>query len=134
MRKSRKILIVGLVAAGTFGVVSASAATLGSLGSASVGSSNGDVASCTTTGASLAYTTTLNDGTGSFDVTGVSVTGLTSACSGKAITVALKDSSSGSVGTSATFGGTVTAHRQRHPHRRGHAGLARRGVSVVVTR
>jgi hypothetical protein len=130
--KTRTRAIVALSAgAATFGIVGASAASLGLLGSDGVGASDAVVASCDPDGASLDYTTSFNTLTGTFDVNGVAVSGLDASCDGKSISVVLKTSETGPA-TGVTFAGTVAG---------GGASLSGlsmtaqdvRGVSVIVT-
>lgn len=123
------------VAAGiaVFGIVGASAASLGGLSSPGVGSADDAIESCDTNGATLSYTRTFNGLTGKFDVNGVTVGGLASACNGRAISVVLKNSETGAATATATFDGTVSAPGETSLTGDSMTAEDVRGVAVIVT-
>jgi hypothetical protein len=87
----RKRLTIGLVAAtAVFGIVFASAASLGGITAQSLGADDSVVASCDTDGVSTAYVTVYTAaGTAGYKVDSVTVSGINNACDGKAIKVTL---------------------------------------------
>jgi hypothetical protein len=96
---------------GAFGLAVASAASLGGLTTNTLGAENGVVASCDTDGVTLAYTNTYDATSGLYRVSSVTVSGIASpACTGKTLTVTLRDAGNASLGTgSAAVGGTSQA-------------------------
>lgn len=97
-RRRRRIagsLVASCVA---FGVVGASAASLGGVTTASLGADSGAVASCDTDGVTLAYTNSYDSSTGVYRTTSVSITNINTACNTKTISITLKDVSGNSLG------------------------------------
>lgn len=99
MRRRRR-RIAGSLAAGciVFGVVGASAASLGGVTGATLGADTGTVSSCDTDGVTLAYTNSYDAATGIYRTTSVSVTNINTACNTRTISVTLKDVSGNSLG------------------------------------
>jgi hypothetical protein len=81
-------LLAGLAAAG---VVSASAASLGGLTSADLGSDDQIVASCDSDGITVGYTYGYNAAAQRYNVTAVNFTNVAAACSTKAASVSLRN-------------------------------------------
>lgn len=82
-----------------FGGVLASAATLGTIGGASLGAGVQVVASCDTDGVSLAYQTAFDATTGKYKVTSVDVSGINAACDGKNLKMTLSNATFVAQGT-----------------------------------
>lgn len=89
MRRTLLALIAGLA---VFGGVVASASSLGGVSSRALGSGASVVASCDTDGVTLAYTTAFDATSGTYRVSAVTVGGISAACSGQQIEVALRNS------------------------------------------
>lgn len=100
--KGKALALVG--ALGTFGAMAASAATLGGLGSSSLGADQTVIASCDTDGISLAYTNTYDPTTNAYKTSAVTMSGVNSNCTGKAFKLTLSDGTTSLGETS----GTVT--------------------------
>lgn len=92
-------LLLGIAA---FGVATASAASLGGITGESLGADTGTVSSCDTDGVGIAFTNTYDAASGTYRVGQVTVTGLAAACTGKSISVTLKDAGGASLGTGST--------------------------------
>jgi hypothetical protein len=78
----------GLVA---FVALSASAAAVGGLGSTWLGADQSIVASCSTGGVGVAYTTVYNAATSNYQITAVILSGVNAACAGNAFQLTLTD-------------------------------------------
>ena len=87
-----------MLGVGAFGLTAATAASLGGLTTARLGASNNAVASCDSDGVGLTYTNTYGTAGRRYRTTGVTVTGLNSACSGKSLRLMLA-SAGASLGT-----------------------------------
>jgi hypothetical protein len=88
----RAAIAIGAGLAVTAGVIAASAASLGGLGSANLGAAATVVASCDTDGVNIGYTTAYEAGApGDYVVTGVTVSSVNAACDGQNISVTLSD-------------------------------------------
>ncbi len=83
-----------------FGILTASAASLGGLTSKSLGADNTVVASCDSDGMQLSYTNTYNSGSTSYVTTAVLATQVNSGCNGKAYQLTLSNAAGTSIGTS----------------------------------
>ena len=104
VRKKSLVVLLGVAVAG---IVGASAASLG-LTSSSVGADTAVVAACDTTGGIQAsYTTGYDTVTQQFTVTGVTLSGVDSACAGKAVSIRLTSSTPAAV--LATVTGTAAS-------------------------
>ena len=88
MKRTALACIAGLAIAGG---VFASAASLGGVSSANVGTSATVVASCDTDGVKLDYGTAYDASTGQYHVNEVKVDGIGDACKGQNIEVSLKN-------------------------------------------
>lgn len=105
-------LLVGVIAfgLGATGLSAAAAASLGGLTSRDLGADNIGVTSCDTDGVSVAYTEAFDSSSGRSVVSGVTVSGLATACSGSTLQVTLADASGSSLSTgSALIGGASQA-------------------------
>lgn len=108
--RSKKALAV-VVALGAFGALSASASTLGGLRSTSVGASANVVASCDTDGVDVAYSdNSYNAPTNDYRSNAVTLSGVNSACDGKAFRLTLANGSASLGETTGTI--TLTSNKQ----------------------
>jgi hypothetical protein len=105
--RSRKSLAVALAIVGVAGLSMASAAQL-NVTSDTVAAGTSVVAACDTDGVSVAYTTGFL--TGSYRVTGVTISGIAPACVGRTLDFTLVDSGNASLatGTAPVAGTSVT--------------------------
>jgi hypothetical protein len=96
---------VAAVLAGTttFGLVGASAATLGGITSDSLGADSGVVSSCDTDGVTVAFTNSYDAASGGYRTSSAQISGINAACNTKSLSLTLKDASGTSLGA-----GTVT--------------------------
>jgi hypothetical protein len=104
----KRLLLALLFGTCAYAIAFASAATIGTVTDAGVGSGNQTIASCDTDGVNTAYTNTYSaTPSPGYYVTSVNVTGIATACNGHAIsvTVAKSDGSTPSTGT-----GTVASN------------------------
>ena len=91
----RRRLTAVVLAVLVFGLIAASAASLGGISTSDLGADATVVASCDTDGVTVDYTTSYVPGApGSFDVATVVVTGINIACNTYAIDVSLGDGTS----------------------------------------
>ncbi len=102
-RRNRKIAAAIVTGVAMFGVVGASAASLGGITSASLGADATVVASCDTDGITLAYTNGYDATIGEYTTSSVAVSGIDAACNGLPIELTLFDAANASLGS-----GTVT--------------------------
>lgn len=79
-------IIVGTAA---FGIIGASAATLGGINGSSLGADAAVVASCDTDGVTVDYTNVFNTTSGAYDTTVVDVTNINALCNGNDIALTL---------------------------------------------
>ena len=86
-KRAALAIVLGVV---TFGVVAASAASLGGLSGASLGAEDVSVTGCDANGVTVAYTSAFT--TGTYKVTAVTLSGVDAACTGKALKLTLRDS------------------------------------------
>jgi hypothetical protein len=115
-RRRRGVLFALLIGLAAFGLVGAAAASLGGLGGQKLGADDTVVASCDTDGVTLAYTTAYDATAGTYKVTGVTISGINTACNTETMAVTLRDSTGASIGTgsavvnvsAAPFAQTVT--------------------------
>lgn len=108
MRLPKTPFIAVLAGVSLAGVVGASAATLGGLGSTGLGSDNSVVAACDTDGISIAYTTAYNATAQEYQVSAVNFTGVNAACNAKAASVSVRNGTT-NLGTTNAASITVTA-------------------------
>lgn len=87
--KKKLLAVVGAVA--TFGALTASASTLGSLDSASVGADQTVLASCDSDGVALGYTNVYDNASNSYRTTAVTMSGIDAACQGKTYKLTLSN-------------------------------------------
>ena len=104
--KGSRIAIAALAVA-SFGA--ASAASLGGLTSTSVGSNDTVVASCDSDGIAVSYGTTYSASAGKYQVTSVTVSGISAPCVGQTLAVTIKGTGGTSLG-SGTAAVTTTSH------------------------
>ena len=100
-RSKATVLAAGLGVL-AFGGVIASAATLGTISNASLGSGVQTVASCDTDGVTVAYTNTFDSTSGRYRVGSVTISGINVAvggCVGKTLSITLKDSTQAAQGS-----------------------------------
>ncbi len=98
-RRRRRMTAAIITGVAMFGVVGASAASLGGVTSNSLGADVGVVASCDTNGVTLGYTNGYDAASGAYRTTGVSVSAIDAACNGLTINVTLKNTAGASIGT-----------------------------------
>jgi hypothetical protein len=88
MNKKALAALGGLAA---FGILTASAASLGGLTSSSLGADQTVIASCDSDGISMAYTNAYDATTNAYKVSGVTISGVAAGCNGKAFKLTLSD-------------------------------------------
>lgn len=101
-RRNRKIAAAIVTGIAMFGVVGASAASLGGITSTSLGADATVVSSCDTNGISLAYTNAYSAALGKYTTSSVSVTNIEAACNGLPISLTLFGTSNVSLGSGTT--------------------------------
>jgi hypothetical protein len=101
MNKKALAAFGGLAA---FGILTASAASLGGLTSSSLGADQTVIASCDTDGINMAYTTAYDAPSNSYKTTAVTISNVNAACATKAYKLTMSD---GTVSLNETSG-TVT--------------------------
>jgi hypothetical protein len=108
---NKRLALALLAGATAFTAVSASAASLGTITSTSVGAGNVTVASCDTDGVGLSYTTAYDATLGAHEIDTVTVSGISDGCDGKSLKVALVDTNKASLGevTVTVTTGTATS-------------------------
>ena len=95
----RRILIAVAAALAIFGVVFATAASLGGINNNELGADDAVVASCDTNGVTTSYSTSYNTtGTAGYKVGNVTVGSIADACDGQAMRVTLTGSGGTSLG------------------------------------
>lgn len=111
----KRVLIAVLAALIVFAGVLAMAASLGGITSATVGADDTVVASCDTDGVTAGYTTAWDATDERYEVTAVTIGGVSDTCDGQTMSVSLTDSSGAQIGagsvalpTSAATSHTVT--------------------------
>ena len=131
-RRRRRIAVAVIAGVGTFGVIGASAASLGGITGSSLGADAAVIGSCDTDGASLTYTNTYDATLGRYQTTGVNVTGIAAACAGKALALTLKDSGGVALGsgTVASIVGTSSSITLTAPGANANAVV---GAAVVIS-
>ena len=87
----KKKLPAVLTAFAAFGLMAASASTLGGVNSASVGADQTIVASCDSDGINMAYSNTYDSAANAYKTTAVTLSGVAAACEGKAFNIALSN-------------------------------------------
>lgn len=95
----RRILISVLIALVVFAGVLAMAASLGGITSATVGADDTVVASCDTDGVTASYATAWDATDERYEITSVTVGGVSDTCDGQTMSVSLTDSSGAQIGT-----------------------------------
>jgi hypothetical protein len=83
----------------TFGLVGASAATLGGITSKTLGADATTVASCDTDGVALAFTNAYVAASGTYQTTAIRLSGINPACAGKALSLTVRNASNAAIGT-----------------------------------
>lgn len=98
-RRRRRIAVAVIAGVGTFGMIGASAASLGGITGSSLGADAAVIGSCDTDGVTLAYTNSYDATLGRYQTTGVTVTGIAAACAGKSLALTLKDTAGAALGS-----------------------------------
>jgi hypothetical protein len=98
-RKNKGFLLAGALGIVAVGGVLASAASIGTVSSATLGSGVSVVASCDTDGVTVAYTNTYNPANGNYEVSSVTIGGIAAACNTKALAITLADGAKAAQGT-----------------------------------
>lgn len=131
-RRRRRMAVALTMAAGTFGVVGASAASLGGLTGATLGADTAVIGSCDTDGVTIAYTNSYDGTLGRYQTTAVTVSGIAAPCAGKAMSLTLKDAAGASVGsgTVASIVGTTGTVTLTAPGANANAVV---GAAVVIS-
>ena len=91
MKFSKRAAIALLGGVSIAGIAGASAATLGTLTSTSLGSGDSVVAACDTNGMGITYSTAYSASAQKYQVTAVNFTGVDPACNAKAASVSLRN-------------------------------------------
>lgn len=105
----KRLLLALVFGTAAYTIAFASAATIGTVTDAGVGSGNQVIASCDTDGVNTAYGTAYSASTPGYNVTTVNVTNINAACNGKTIsvTVAKSDGSTPSTGAGTVASGAA---------------------------
>ena len=98
----RKRVAIAVVGASALGLGVASAATLGGLTSSSLGANETVVAACDTDGVTIAYTNAYDAATGKYRTMSATIGGMAPACTGKNLSVTLKDGTGASLAAAST--------------------------------
>ena len=98
----KRTLIAVLAAMIVFGSVYAFAASLTSVATAKVGAGNSAVASCDTDGVSTSYTSSWDTTDKRYEITSVTVSGISDTCDGQTANVSVNDTSDVSLGVGST--------------------------------
>lgn len=108
--RRKRMLFAVVCGVSAFGIVGASAASLGGITGTGLGADVGVIASCDTDGVAVDFVNGYDPTTGSYQTTAVNVTSINAACNGDAISLTLKDAADASLGTgsSTVAGGTAT--------------------------
>ena len=102
LNRRKRFVLAGVIAVTTLTAVGASAATLGTLTIPTLGATDATVASCTATGATVTYVYSYDATGGSYNVTGLNISGLPVACNGLTLKAAVKTGAATSSETSTT--------------------------------
>ena len=132
-RSRRRMAIAILAGLATLGITQASAASLGGITSTSYGADVGVVASCDTDGVSLSFTNSYDATLGRYQTTTVNIGGIAAACSGKALSITLKDATGASVGSGSIATLTASASQSATIAAPGANANAVTGAAVVIT-
>lgn len=105
----KRLLLALLFGTGAYAIAFASAATIGTVTDAGVGSGNTVIAACDTDGVNTAYTYAYAASTPGYTVSNVNVTNINAACNGKniSVTVAKSDGSTPATGTGTVADGAA---------------------------
>ena len=105
----KRLALALLFGSCAYAIAFASAATIGTVTDAGIGSGNTVIASCDTDGVNTAYGFAYSASTPGYNATTVSVTNINTACNGKTIsvTVAKGDGSTPATGTGAIASGAA---------------------------
>lgn len=105
----KRLLLALVFGSCAYAIAFASAATIGTVTDAGVGSGNTVIASCDTDGVNTAYGYSYSASTPGYNVTTVNVTNINAACNGKSIsvTVAKSDGSTPASGTGSVASGAA---------------------------
>ena len=95
----KRVLIALLAGFVVFAGVFAMAATLGGITSSAVGADETVVAACDSDGVSVSYTTAWDAGDDRYEITSVTVAGVSDACDGQTLSVSLTDSTGTQIGS-----------------------------------
>jgi hypothetical protein len=105
----KRLLLALLFGSCAYAIAFASAATIGTVTDAGVGSGNTVIASCDTDGVNTAYGYAYSASTPGYNVATVSVTNINTACNGKniSVTVAKSDGTTPATGTGTVASGAA---------------------------
>ncbi len=98
-RSNKGFLLAGALGIVAMGGVLASAASIGTVSSKTLGSGVSVVASCDTDGVTVAYTNTYNPANGNYEVSSVTISDIAAACNTKVLAITLADGSNVAQGT-----------------------------------
>ncbi len=109
-RRRKRMIFAVVCGVSAFGIVGASAASLGGITGTGLGADVGVVASCDTDGVAVDFVNGYDPTSGSYRTTAVNVTAINAACNGAAISLTVKDAADVSLGTgnSTVAGGTAS--------------------------
>ncbi len=128
MNKKALAAFGGLAA---FGILTASAASLGGLTSSSLGADQTVIATCDSTGITMAYTTAYVPATNSYVTTAVNLSNVDASCGTKAFKLTLSDAANSVNETTGTV--TLTAGAQTIPLSANVDSKAFTKVALVIT-
>lgn len=125
----KKKLLIGLIAgSAVFAAVFGAAASLGTVGSSTLGAGNTDVSSCDSDGVSTTYAVAF-DAAG-YKVSSVTVNGIAAGCSGKSLSIQLVDANGALTGGAVS--GLVDATSETLTLTGGPLASSVTGVHVVI--
>lgn len=104
---SKRLAIAAIAGLTAFGAVTASAATLGGLNSASIGADTTVVAACDNDGVNVSYDTAYDVAAKEYRVSAVNLSGIADACQDQAVTLTLANASAALGSASGTVSGTA---------------------------
>jgi hypothetical protein len=133
MHIPRKIAVAVLAGVSVAGMAGASAATLGGLTSGQIGSEDGAVGACDTTGITSNYTTAYNALAQKYQVSAVNFTNVDALCNSKAASVTLRNLAGTVLTTQNVAPITVATGAFSIPIPAGVDASAVAGISVIIS-
>lgn len=127
--RRKRALFAVICGVSAFGIVGASAASLGSITGSSLGADVAVVASCDTDGVAVDFVNTYVPASGEYETTSVSVTGINAACDTLAMDLTLTGAGGTSLGNGSA---TLTASGTTTIAMTGVDSAAVTGVAIVI--